>query len=97
VISRATRGTGCPVCSGLQPGPLSITHPHLLAELDPTRNGGVTGETVHAGSHGLLRWRCPAGHGWQDSPARRAQGAGCPTCHAPDAGGRSGRRLRTWS
>ena len=80
-VRSRTGGSGCPVCAGHQPGPLSHTHPAVAAELHPTRNpAGLSAEQIHAGSHGVLWWRCAAGHQWQDTPARRAQGAACPTC-----------------
>jgi len=91
-VTSRVQGAGCPVCSGHRAGPLATTHPTLAGELDPDRNPpDLSGDRIHAGSHGLVWWRCPAGHAWQDTPLHRAQGAGCPTCTPttrPVGGGR---------
>jgi hypothetical protein len=57
IINRATKGTGCPSCSGRLAIPgetdLATTHPELAAqaaEWDPT--------TVKAGTNRKLKWRC---------------------------------------
>lgn len=80
VSSRASRGTGCPVCANKSVlagfNDLATTHPTLAAQAwqwDPT--------SVLAGTHASRQWRCARGHIWVASVANRAFGGrGCPVC-----------------
>ena len=80
IINRATKGTGCPSCSGRLAIPgetdLATTHPELAAQAagwDPT--------IVKAGTNRKLKWRCDRGHEWLSEPSTRSgQGTGCPYC-----------------
>ena len=59
---------------------LSATHPELCAEWDAEQNGDLTPDSLTAGSHKTVWWRCKNGHVWQAAPYARAAGAGCPYC-----------------
>ncbi len=55
--------------------PLSVTHPQLAEELleeDP--------DSITAGSHKKLRWKCNLGHFWDAVVSDRARGQGCAVC-----------------
>lgn len=54
----------------------------MAAELHPTRNRKLDGQTVSAGSNRKLWWRCAAGHEWQARVSHRASGTGCPACRS---------------
>lgn len=77
-------GSGCPVCANraVLPGQndLGTTHPVLAAQWHPTKNGGLTPQSVTAGTHRKVWWRCEMGHEWQAAIASRADGTGCPVC-----------------
>lgn len=85
VNSRATGGTGCPVCSNrrLIPGgnDLAATHPALARQWHPEKNGALTPHDVVSGARRKVWWRCDRGHEWQASIASRARNnADCPVC-----------------
>lgn len=77
-------GAGCPVCANraVLPGQndLETTHPVLAAQWHPTKNGGLTPQSVTAGTHRKVWWRCEIGHEWQAAVSSRAAGVGCPVC-----------------
>lgn len=52
----------------------------LLAQWDREKNGALTPETVAAGSHRKVWWRCGKGHRWQAMVKSRVTGCGCPVC-----------------
>lgn len=52
----------------------------LLAEWDAEKNAPLTTETVAAGSHKRVWWRCAEGHSWQSEVRVRFGGAKCPFC-----------------
>jgi hypothetical protein len=101
VIHRTTRGARCPHCvHPREPTPgLAAARPDLAAEWHQERNGGLTPDTVSAGSSRPVWWR-RARDGRHDWPARvqarvrndtgcpylaeRARGAGCPRCRGQD-------------
>ena len=60
--------------------PLAVTHPHLVAEWHPTKNGDLTPDTVTANSDMRVWWICSHGHEWQAVIGRRRYGYGCPIC-----------------
>jgi translation initiation factor IF-1 len=79
-VKSRVRGRGCPICSGNKVlvgfNDLGTTHPELAAQAV-----GWNPETVIAGSHKKLRWRCELGHEWNADVASRALGdRGCPSC-----------------
>ena len=52
----------------------------LLKDWDFEKNGNLNPETVLAGSHHKVWWRCERGHEWQAQVRARALGNGCPVC-----------------
>ncbi len=91
VRDRATKGRGCPFCSGqrvLAATSLATLHPDLSLEWHPTKNGSLSPEHVGTGSHQKVWWKCRKGpdHEWSAPIRDRALKAfGCPYC--------SGRRV----
>jgi len=64
---------------------LATKKPELAAEWHPFRNGSLTPESIVAGSHDAVWWKCDVAddHEWQNSPNRRSAGdreGGCPFC-----------------
>ncbi|WP_161602188.1 zinc-ribbon domain-containing protein [Tautonia marina] len=66
---------------------LSSTHPHLVAEWHPTRNGSLSSDHVTAGSNKKVWWRCSndPSHEWPAVIRSRSQGSGCPICQGRQA------------
>lgn len=83
-VKSRTGGSGCPVCvnQALRPGvnDLAATHPELLAQWHPTKNGKLTPRDLTAGTRRRVWWVCEKGHEWQAAVLSRANGAGCPVC-----------------
>lgn len=83
IISRHT-GVGCPYCSGRRPitgvNDLKTTHPSLVQEWHPTRNGNLHPQQVSHGSDKKVWWLCNKGHEWQAVISGRVAGHGCPYC-----------------
>lgn len=86
-ISSRTKGGGCTVCSGrtilLGFNDLPSTHPHLIEEWHPTKNGELKPTQFTAGSHTKVWWlgldnNCK--HEWEATVANRSLGRGCPYC-----------------
>lgn len=77
-------GAGCPICSGREPwkghDDLATTHPQLVKQWHPYKNGKLTPEKVKAGSHKKIWWVCEKGHEWQAPVYSRTHGNGCPVC-----------------
>lgn len=60
---------------------LYYTHPHLAAQWHPSKNGGLSVETVSFGSRKKVWWIDEYGHEWEASILSRASGGrGCPVC-----------------
>ena len=81
-----SKGKGCPYCSGHKLAPenaLSVTHPQLVDEWHPTKNGERLPEQFSKGSHQKVWWKCAKGedHEWIASIGHRANGRGCPICN----------------
>lgn len=84
-------GKGCPYCRGLR-----IDDSNSLAALFPTiaaewvtciEDSNLTPETIAAGSHKKVKWKCSRGHEWTTSPKHRTSGkTGCSVC-------KNGRRI----
>jgi hypothetical protein len=79
VVSRANKGTGCPICSNkivlVGFNDLATTHPHIANEAvgwDPT--------SVTSGTHKKLAWKCINGHIWNAIVNTRIRGNNCPIC-----------------
>lgn len=85
VYSRATLGTGCPVCTGRQvlagENDLATLYPDIAAQWDEEKNGALHPSNVTAGSNHRVWWRCEKGHSYRAVIAQRVQrGDGCPYC-----------------
>lgn len=83
-VEGRTLGHGCPICtrrSISKSNCMRKTHPHLAAELHPTKNGDVTPDNVLASTAKQLWWQCPRHqHVWRTAGATRVRGTGCPYC-----------------
>ncbi len=85
IVHRAHRNQGCPYLSGhkvyIGYNDLTTTNPELLNEWDYEKNTTVKPETITAGSHKKVWWRCRLGHEWQVSAKDRIRyNSGCPIC-----------------
>jgi positive regulator of sigma E activity len=63
--------------------PTLAEYPHLVAQLDPRKNGPLVPEDITYASNKKLWWRCPAGpdHVWAAVVSHRTtRGDGCPFC-----------------
>ena len=84
VKNRKNKG-GCPYCSKkkLLKGfnDLATTHPELVKEWHPTKNGDLKPDEIMAGSPRKIWWRCEHGHEWESKLSNRTQGSGCPECY----------------
>jgi superfamily II DNA or RNA helicase len=84
--ARTGRGTGCPCCVGRKASAansLAALFPGIAAQWHPTKNGDLTPDTVTAGYHKKVWWKCPKepDHEWQASVSQRTRsGSGCPCC-----------------
>ena len=77
-------GRGCGVCKGRQVqqdvNDLATTHPNLVKEWHPIKNGRLTPHEVTHGSHKKVWWKCEHGHEWEASANKRSNGRKCPYC-----------------
>ena len=84
IKNRATKGSGCPYCSGHKVlagfNDLATTHPKLAKEWSSDNDYGP--EKVSAGSQKKALWVCQSGHSWESKISHRAGAAqsGCPVC-----------------
>jgi hypothetical protein len=82
--NRSTKNSNCPFCAGQRviPGEndLATTHPELIAEWHPTRNGQLKPTEIMAGHDRKVWWKCSEGHEWSAPPYNRKNGVGCSTC-----------------
>lgn len=82
--NRRKSGTGCPVCLGMKVeegfNDLASTNPELLQDWHPTKNSGISPQTIGAGTNKKIWWQCKKGHEWQAVGASRLNGTGCPVC-----------------
>ena len=83
-IADRAKGSHCPECSRNKPhcsrNSIINTHPFLLKEWHPTKNGEVKPYHVGRTSKRMIWWICVDDHVWQDEARKRARGAGCPEC-----------------
>src|SRR5262249_4075991 len=84
-ISNRTLGRSCPYCSNRKVGRsncLTITHPQLVAQWHPSKNGDLRPEDFTASSTKRVWWKCPTAddHEWQALIRHRAEGYNCPYC-----------------
>ena len=80
---------GCPYCGNKKVlkgyNDLATTHPELVTQWHPTKNGAFTASMVSYGSTKLVWWQCDKGHEWRDSPNGRTNKEeqkllNCPIC-----------------
>jgi rubrerythrin len=77
-------------------GTLNETHPLLLKEFHPTKNGEISLINLTAGSHKKIEWLCiKCTHQWNAPVYRRTSGGGCPACagRAVHSDGRNSMRV----
>lgn len=85
IYSRCSGGKGCPYCAGQKRlkgfNDLATTHPQLVSEWHPTKNGDTTPDMVGANDKTDYWWICDKGHEWQARPHNRTMNnTGCPYC-----------------
>ncbi len=90
VANRTRKGTGCPWCSNKQlceHKSIIHTHPELVKQWHPTKNGNLQLSNLSAGSHKKVWWLCPNScslgciHEWDATISNRCgRGDGCPYC-----------------
>ena len=74
-----TSGKGCPFCAGKR---VSITnsllslYPTIAEQWDYSKNGGLTPDSIVAGSGKLIHWKCQVAsdHKWVKTPSGRIHG-----------------------
>jgi hypothetical protein len=61
---------------------LAESHPKLVGEWHPTKNGTLTPSDVSKGTGRKVWWKCPKGpdHEWEAAISSRASGVGCSVC-----------------
>ena len=78
------QGHSCPICSNQQVlvgyNDLATTHPYLIDEWHPKRNGSLKPTEVIAGSGRSVWWIGKCGHEWKTPINSRTNGTGCPIC-----------------
>ena len=84
-VNNRINGTGCPYCSGRSRekgiNDFASTNPDLLAEWDYEKNSSICSpDSVSAGSHLIVYWKCDNGHSWQAEIRSRVKGSKCPFC-----------------
>ncbi|MBO4294016.1 MAG: zinc-ribbon domain-containing protein [Alphaproteobacteria bacterium] len=87
INKRTTSGEKCPCCGPIAKqikigfNDLKTTHPELVAEWHPTKNGELTPDNVTFGSNKTVFWICPVCHNEYDARvADRVKGNSCPYC-----------------
>ena len=90
IYSRCSGKKGCPYCAGQKRlkgfNDLATTHPQLILEWHPTKNGDTTPDMVGANDKTDYWWICDKGHEWQASPHNRTMNnTGCPYCSGRSA------------
>jgi len=86
IISNRTRLSGCPICCNQKvvlSNCLATTHPNMIKEWHPTKNGSSTPYDFTAGSSRSVWWKCEAAddHEWKAIIANRVlRRDGCPYC-----------------
>ena len=85
LVSNRNRNSGCPFCSGRYASStnnLLLTHPELVKEWHPTKNGDLTPKDINQGSVKKVWWLCSKddNHEWESTVNNRTNGTGCPVC-----------------
>lgn len=85
-VNDRSNNHGCPCCSGrkaVKSNSLATTHPKLVEEWHPTKNGKLNPDMIRFGSKKKIWWKCSVAddHEWEDSVSHRtAAGRKCPCC-----------------
>ena len=84
-VDSRNKRNGCPHCSGrttiIGVNDLATTHPELVKEWHPTKNGDLKPTNVMAGSHKKVWWIGRCGHEWEALIRDKAKRLyGCPVC-----------------
>lgn len=83
IENRATKGSGCPYCSGRIAiegiDDLATTNPKIAETWHPTKNI-LKPNQVKVKSNRKIWWMCEKKHEWQTTVYNRWQGKGCPYC-----------------
>lgn len=82
---RVRSKAGCPYCSGKRVlagfNDLATTHPDITSEWVQSVDGKATPQTVSAGSHAMVQWKCSKhGRVWTATVSDRTSGRSCLTC-----------------
>ena len=85
VGNRATKGQGCPYCTGKKAWPgfndLATMEPELMKEWHPILNRGLDPARMMPCSRKRVWWQCPEGHEWETYLFNRTiYRSGCPFC-----------------
>jgi hypothetical protein len=86
ISNRARLGRGCSVCAGkkvVMSNCLATTHPYLVKEWHPNRNGTLNPKHFVAGAGRKVWWKCDKGddHEWEAKISNRAiLNRSCPVC-----------------
>jgi hypothetical protein len=83
--TRASKGYGCPICSGKQVlagfNDLETRYPELSLEWHPSLNGDLMPNQVSGGTPRKVWWHCRVGHDYTAAVVQRASlKSGCPIC-----------------
>lgn len=85
-VYHMTHTGGCKYCSGqaaTAENNLRVTHPGLVGQWHPTKNGKKTPEDYLSGSNKSVWWKCSRGHEWTAPIEKRAlRGDKCSKCHS---------------
>lgn len=85
-INNRTLRKSCACCSGkvVVPGinDFATTHPNLIKEWHPTKNGDLLPSEVTYGMATRIWWVCPEGHEYPATLLHRSSGTNCPICNS---------------
>ena len=85
ICNRAKRKS-CACCSGkivvAGINDLATTHPQLVEEWHPTKNGNLSPQEVSFGMAKRVWWLCHEGHEYIASILHRSSGTSCPVCNS---------------
>jgi hypothetical protein len=82
-INSRSKGTGCPICSGLKPTVedcLETISPWISKQWHPKKNGSWTPRDVAPHSGRTIWWECENGHEYRERVIDRYRRGGCPVC-----------------
>ncbi len=86
VVNRTSKGKGCPYCAGRKvddTNSIASSHPELVKEWHPKKNGKLTLNDITPGSQKRVWWICSENkdHEWQTAAhSRIGLRSGCPSC-----------------